>query len=305
MARSKSRPHPSSRKSRADVRSSGAPPTVSARWLLTALAILIPTALLCTWAALCLLFWQGSWQLLYHPTSAIAHTPAEAGLAYDPVSFATTDIGVTQLQGWWLPAPAARYTALYLHDQAGNLGDTISTLAEFHAADVNILAFDYRGYGQSHFAHPSEARWLQDAAWALDYLTGTRHIDPHSILIVGSGLGANLALEIAAARPDLAGVVLQSPLDAPVNVIFNDSRAKLIPARLLVRDRYDLNAPATKLRIPSLWLVQTQASGQASSSGVDFAFEKVNGQKQHVIVQAGQSTTQLLTNWLSSISEKQ
>ena len=303
MVRSKSRPQPSSRNSPADARSSAAPPTVSARWLLSALAISIPAAIICTWAALCLLFWQGSWQLLYHPTSAVAHAPAEAGLAYDSVSFATTDAGVTQLQGWWLPAPTARYTALFLHDRTGNVGDTIHALAELHDADVNVLAFDYRGYGQSHFERPNEARWLQDAAWALNYLTGTRHIDPHSILMVGSGLGANLALEVAAARPDLAGVVLESPLDAPVNVIFNDTRAKLVPAHLLVRDRYDLNAPATRLRIPSLWLVQTQTSGQASLSGVDVAFEKVTALKQRVAVQAGQSTSQLLTNWLSSISE--
>lgn len=281
-----------------------APPTVSARWLLTALAIAIPTALFCTWAALCLLFWQGSWQLLYHPTSAVAHNPAEAGLAYDPVSFATTDAGVTQLQGWWIPAPAAYYTVLYLHNQAGNMGNTISALAEFHAAGVNVLDFDYRGYGQSQFEHPSEARWLQDAGWAIDYLIGTRHIDPHSIVIFGSSLGANLAIEIAATHPDLAGVVLESPLDAPVSVIFSDSRAKLVPAHLLVRDRYDLDEPAAKLRVPSLWLVQTQTSGQAASSSIDLAFEKVNARKQRAAIQAGQNTTQLLTNWLSSISNK-
>ena len=90
----------------------------------------------------------------------------------------------------------------------------------------------------------------QDATWALDYLTGTRHIDPHSIVIMGSGLGANLALEIAAVHPELAAVVLESPLDSPADVIFNDARAKLVPARLMVRDRYDLIAPAASATGP-------------------------------------------------------
>lgn len=304
MARSKSRPQPSSHKHRAETHSPAAPPTVSARWLLTALGISIPAALFCTWGVLCLLFWQGSWQLLYHPAAAAAHTPAEAGLAYDPVSFATTDAGVTQLQGWWIPAPAAHYTALYLHDRAGNLGDTINTLARIHAANLNVMAFDYRGYGQSHFEHPSEARWLQDANWALDYLTGTRHIDPGSIVLIGSGLGANLAVEVAAAHRDLAGVVLEAPLDAPASVIFNDPRAKLVPAHLLVHDRWDLNEPAARLRIPSLWIVQTQAFGQAASSGIDLAFEKVTIRKQRVVVQTGEDTTQLLTDWIRYISNK-
>ena len=73
------------------------------------------------------------------------------------------------------------------------------------------MIFDYRGYGQSLFSHPSEARWRQDAEWALEYLTATRHVPAGAIVVDGSALGANLALEIAAAHPQLAGAVLQSP----------------------------------------------------------------------------------------------
>jgi uncharacterized protein len=235
-------------------RESTPPPTVSGRWILGALATTLPAALFCTWAVFCLIFWQGSWQLLYHPTSPIARTPASVGLIYDPVSFATTEDGIAQLRGWWIPANGARYTTLYLHDQKGNLGDTVDALKTLHESGLNVLAFDYRGYGQSHFEHPTEAKWRQDTEWALTYLTGTRHIDPHSIVLIGSGLGADLALGVAGAHPELAGVVLDKPIDAPVDVVFNDPRAKLVPARLLVRDRYDLDAAAERLRVPSLWL---------------------------------------------------
>ena len=55
----------------------------------------------------------------------------------------------------------------------------------------------------------------------------------------GHILGANLALEIAAVHSEFAGVVLESPLDAPMNAIFNDPRARLFPAHLLFRDRFD------------------------------------------------------------------
>ena len=67
------------------------PPIVSGRWLLGAVALMVAAAALCGWCALCLLFWQGSWQLLYHPASAVARTPASAGLAFDSVGFAATD----------------------------------------------------------------------------------------------------------------------------------------------------------------------------------------------------------------------
>ena len=147
-----------------------------------------------------------------------------------------------------------RLTVLYLHGQDGNLGDTVDALARLHAAGVNVLAFDYRGYGQSQFVRPSEAHWRQDAEWALEYLTGTRHIAPGAIVLDGTALGANLALEVAAAHPELAGVIVESPIADPMNAIFSDARARMVPAHLLVRDRYDLDAAAENVRVPVLWL---------------------------------------------------
>ena len=84
----------------------------------------------------------------------------------------------------------------------------VDALARLHAVGVNVLAFDYRGYGQSAFVRPSEADLRQDAEWAFQYLSETRHIDRGAIVLDGEGLGANLALEVASAHPELAGVVL-------------------------------------------------------------------------------------------------
>lgn len=241
------------------------PPTVSGRWLLTAASIAIVGAGICAWVTLCLLFWQGSWQLLYYPASAVTRTPASLGLAFDAVAFATTDTGEPRLKGWWIPAaPDAQYsrlTLLYLHGQTGNLGNAVDELAALHSVGVNILAFDYRGYGQSQFVRPSEARWREDADWALNYLTATRHVAAGSIIVDGRELGANLALEVAAAHPELAGVALESPLDSPVNAIFDDPRARLVPAHLLVSDHFDAEKASNRLLIPSLWLI-APASGK-------------------------------------------
>jgi len=241
------------------------PPVVSGRWLLAALSATIAAAAICCWLALCLLFWQGSWQLLYHPTAGGARTPASAGLAFSRVAFATTDIGIPRLKGWWIPAAPgaarARFTVIYLHGQDGNMGDTVDVLARLHGADVNVLAFDYRGYGDSQNARPSEAHWRQDAEWAIEYLVGTRHIDSGSIVLDGAGLGANLALEVGAEHPELAGVVVDSPLQDAAGTIFNDARAQMVPARLLVRDRYDLDAAAAALRVPLLWFEHADATG--------------------------------------------
>jgi len=247
---------------------SNAFPNVSPRWLSAAAALAILAALTCAWLTLSLLYWQGSWQLLYHPTAAISVTPAALGIPYDPIRFAVTETGTTQLTGWWIPDPEARRTVLLLHGADGNLSDTLDTVAALRTQHLSIFAVDYRGYGQSIAAKPTEQSLHQDAEWALSWLTITRGIPAESILVYGTGLGANLAAELASEpasiHSQLGGVVLHQPSDQIMAPVFNDPRSHIVPAHWLVKDRYDLTAAAAKLQIPSLWLFSESRSGQSS-----------------------------------------
>src|ERR1017187_7968749 len=286
-----------------------APTTVSGRWLMIAVSLATVGAGVCAWGALCLLFWQGSWQLLYHPTSAVTRTPASASLTFDPVGFATTDAGEPLLKGWWIPAaPDARftrYTVLYLHGQNGNLGGTVDSLASLHAVGVNVLAFDYRGYGQSQFVHPSETRWREDTESAVQYLTGTRRLAANAIILDGNDLGANLALEVGAQHPELAGIVLQDPLDSPANAIFNDPRAHMVPAHLLVSDRFDAASPAAALRLPSLWFLPSAQPGKGAPPGDPEAFKSLTAPKMLVWLDpasnAMKNMQDALSRWLDDL----
>ena len=285
------------------------PPTVSARWLLTMGAGILGVAAICVWGVLCLMFWQGSWQLLYHPLAAVTRTPASAALSFESIGFASSESGIPQLAGWWIPAaPGSRFTAIYLHGADGNLGDTIEALTQLHGAGLNVLAFDYRGYGQSQFVRPSEAHWNDDAESALRYLTGTRHIAAGSIMLVGEGLGADLALEVSAVHPELAGLVLKQPVQNPTQAIFNDPRARLVPARALVADRWDMTAPAVDLRIPSLWFVQTAPPGQLGLPDAPSVYEKVHSRKTLVWLWNGNegfvTFTSALARWLDNLPAK-
>jgi|SRR5579862_6018274 len=281
------------------------PQLVSGRWILSAIGISIGAAALCIWVALVLLFWQGSWQLLYHPKSAVTRTPASIGCPFDSVAFDTGDSGVPQLHGWWIAgAFQPRYTALYLHGADGNLGDAVDAFIPLHRAGLNVFAFDYRGYGMSRFQHPSEARWREDAEAALSYLTETRHIPVTNIILAGNGLGGDLALEFAAAHPGLAGVVVDNPLPDPASLIFNDPRAHLVPAHLLVSDRWNLPEAASSLRIPSLWFRSSAAKGD-SLANLD-AYQKVTARKVQVWLTNPSATDRnfniALGNWLDNLS---
>ena len=285
------------------------PATVSARWLLTAVGIAVAAGLVCTWGALCFMFWQGSWQLLYHPTSTVTRTPASASIAFDNVDFAPSQAGVPQLKGWWIPAgPGSRFTAIFLHGSKGNVSDTVDALALLHAAKLNVLAFDYRGYGQSKFVHPNEAYMREDADSAIAYLKDTRHISPGSVVLVGTGLGANLALQVAAEHPELAGVILEDPLEAPADAILRDPRARLVPAHWLATDRWNSTPPALSLRIPSLWMYRQPIVSAQGTGRRPEAFEHVMSRKVIVWLTRPETEqrdyTEALARWLDDLAAR-
>ena len=76
-------------------RSGQAPPVVSVKGLAGAVGTMVVGAAVCVWAALCLAFWQGNWQLLYHPRSAVPRTPADVGVQFNAIGLATTEAGLS------------------------------------------------------------------------------------------------------------------------------------------------------------------------------------------------------------------
>ena len=49
----------------------------------------------------------------------------------------------------WLPNPAARFTVLYSHGNAEDVGDDLPLLRALRDRGFAVLAYDYRGYGLS------------------------------------------------------------------------------------------------------------------------------------------------------------
>jgi hypothetical protein len=233
------------------------PPIVSPRWLLSAFALTLCAAAVCGYGALCLLFYQGQWQFLFHPSHDIAATPATAGLAFDDIRFDVTDTGLPRLDGWWIPAtsaaPYAASTILYLHDARGSLSDTIPALAAIHNLGINVFAIDYQGFGRSAGSHPTERLATQNSIAAFAWLTDTRHISPRSIVVCGDGVGAAFAAHLAALFAP-AGAILQDPSPPARQIFLQDARARLVPLVLLQKERLDPAADLARAHIPRLFL---------------------------------------------------
>lgn len=206
-------------------------------------------AALIGYAALCGLAWLMQDRLLFLPNvpgRAIGATPAAIGLHHDEVSITTAD-GV-RLHGWWVPAEHARLTLAHFHGNAGNIGHRLELLRLLNSLGVNVLLFDYRGYGRSEGA-PGEAGLYQDAEAVWAYLTGTLGVAPDTIVLHGQSLGGAPAAWLAARRTPAALVVESAFTSVP------DMAAKLypwLPGKYLSRLKLDTRSELAKARCPVL-----------------------------------------------------
>lgn len=176
-------------------------------------------------------------RLLYYPNEpsrTIETTPADIGLPFDPVQLTTRD-GI-QLHAWFVPVQAPRGTLLFSHGNAGNISHRLDSVSLFHSLGLNVLIYDYRGYGESE-GTPTEAGTYLDVQAAWDHLLEARMIAPQEIIIFGRSLGVAIAAKLASQVPS-AGVILESGFTSVA-----DMAASLYPwlpgVRPLVRNRYD------------------------------------------------------------------
>jgi uncharacterized protein len=114
-----------------------------------------------------------------------------------------------RLHAWWVPARAPSLAHVLLcHGNAGNVGDRVAHLELLSAAGLDVLAFDYRGYGRST-GRPSERGLHLDARAARDALLGRDGVEPSRVIYLGESLGGAVALALALELPP-SGLILQS-----------------------------------------------------------------------------------------------
>eukprot|EP00924_Labyrinthula_sp_SR-Ha-C_P013841 snap_masked-scaffold_5-processed-gene-15.44-mRNA-1 protein AED:0.06 eAED:0.06 QI:0/0/0/0.33/1/1/3/0/288 len=122
------------------------------------------------------------------------------GIPYEDIQPITTD-GV-QVHGWLLKqdtveATKAATTVLYFHGNAGNISLRLPLFAELRkTCKVNILAADYRGFGDSGDAAITQ-KGLEEDAYAF-FKAAVEHelINSEKIIVFGKSLGAAVAIHL-------------------------------------------------------------------------------------------------------------
>jgi fermentation-respiration switch protein FrsA (DUF1100 family) len=146
--------------------------------------------------------------LFYYPSKTVHYTPDDFSLAYEDVTFETSD-GL-KLSGWFLPAQGElKGTVIHFHGNAENISAHVTLALWLVFEGYNVFVFDYRGYGRSE-GQVTRAGTIRDGHAALDYVLSRDDVDPGRVFAFGQSLGGAVATVVAAEREELRAIVLDS-----------------------------------------------------------------------------------------------
>jgi fermentation-respiration switch protein FrsA (DUF1100 family) len=182
---------------------------------------------------------------------------AQAHAGLHPVRVETTTTDSATLAGWRM-GDASDTTAPWLLMFHGNGGDIShggrqEHYAALRALGLNLLTFDYRGYGEST-GQPSEAGVYRDADAAYAYLRGTLGVPPARVLIFGHSLGSAVAVDLASRVPS-RGLILEGALTSVPDVA--QRTYFFLPVRLMARNRFASADKVARVSVPKLFLHAT------------------------------------------------
>ncbi|MCB8932467.1 MAG: alpha/beta hydrolase [Fimbriimonadaceae bacterium] len=221
----------------------GASESKPRRRLLVRLARLVLVAVLAVAALTLLLVRMFESKLIYFPTPYPGGNGGLPSGAQD-VTFTTSD-GV-RLHAWWMPAKDARLTLLFAHGNGGNITTRRDVAIGLRKLGMNVLLFDYRGYGRSE-GSPSESGLYLDAEAALAFLK-EKGIPSQRVVLFGESLGTAVVAEMAV-RHKAAAIILESPF---TNIPDMARLIVPIPMGWALSHRFDTLRKAPRFQSPLL-----------------------------------------------------
>ncbi|MDX1483347.1 MAG: alpha/beta fold hydrolase [Alphaproteobacteria bacterium] len=147
--------------------------------------------------------------ILFPVGMADAHTPR---LPPHAQTMTARTAGGLRLVGTRLPPAKAQDETVLVLGFGGNATNADATAIMLHALlpEADIVAFHYRGYGQSEGA-PSAEALRADALVVHDHAVAA--VKPDKVIAVGMSIGAGVAAYLARKR-SIAGLILVTPFDS-------------------------------------------------------------------------------------------
>ncbi|POM83605.1 Alpha/beta hydrolase family protein [Cryptosporidium meleagridis] len=127
--------------------------------------------------------------------------------------------------------PAAKFTIIYSHSNATDIGYLFGHLLDFsHKACVNIISYEYNGYGQSK-KKTSEDSLYENIKTIVHYSINHLKLPPSSLILYGQSIGSAPTVHFASTynSVNIAGIIIHSGIKSAVSVICNNTNSKSLP----------------------------------------------------------------------------
>jgi len=192
---------------------------------------------------------------VFEPAQRQVRAPAPVfALDEQRVTYPSSD-GVT-LSAWIVRAsaatPASNMWLLICHGNLGNIG--FRQRPEYYALirdlGINLLAFDYRGFGEST-GTPDESGLYADATASYQYLIRTLSVPPERLVVFGHSLGSGVAIELASRLP-VAGLIVEGAFTSVVDR--GQELFPLFPVGLIATQRFPSLDRIASIDVPKLLL---------------------------------------------------
>jgi fermentation-respiration switch protein FrsA (DUF1100 family) len=179
-----------------------------------------------------LLLFMAQRSLIYHPSRALP-IPASYGVPeLSVVEVPTRD--KLKLHAWWRPPVGPdKATIVYLHGNAGHLGDRASKVRPYLDNGYGVLLVSYR-YNAGAGGQPNEEGLYLDGRAAYDFVI-QQGIAADRIVMYGESLGSGIVTKVASENP-VGAVVLEAPYSSIADVA--QTHYWYVPARWLLLDTF-------------------------------------------------------------------
>lgn len=207
------------------------------------------------YVALCVALYFEQSRFIFVPEREVRFTPKDFGCDFHEVLIGGRE---DTLHGWWLSADPrtssqnGSRTLIYFHGNGGSIGANAEHACRLRNIGLNVLLFDYRGYGQSDDVTPTEQSVFHDAGLAWDYLVDQRHIRPDRIVIYGHSLGGAVAIEIAKQHPDAYALIVESTFTSIRDMADMSPNFRVFPLSLLLNQKMDSRTKIASIHLPVL-----------------------------------------------------
>jgi uncharacterized protein len=192
----------------------------------------------------------------------------------------------TRLHGLWLAAEQPAQDGpvlLYLHGARWNVAGSAHRIRRMHELGFSVLAIDYRGFGKSTPALPSEDMAYEDAKAAWDWLAARHPQRPRYIF--GHSLGGAVAIDLAAKVQDEQGVIVEGTFTSIPDVA-STMKWGWLPVGPLITQRFESVRKVAKIGAPLL-VVHGDRDNLIDSALGRKLYEAAQGSKRFLLIEGG------------------